>query len=200
MLEIFLVSYLSKKIGEKALERGRKPTGFKAATWIFWFVGEIIGAVLGALILGAGIGLYLFALVGAALGATAVYLFATNCKPGNYFLPQVGMQQAAQMLQAPCIITIVRQDQYPNSPALNIVLNKQLICTIQNGQTINAQTMQWKNEIYVTTADSLSMQPIYFELIPGQAPVIYVSDNRINAAACTGVRLLPSYEAMQVRI
>lgn len=187
MLEFVLVYFLAKKNGEKAIERGRKPTWFKVATWLLWFGFETLGFIFGALVLGEGISIYLFALIGAGIGGAIAYVIASNCNQGDYVLPQFRMQQAAQMLQAPCILTIRREDFEQGAQVLNVTLNKQFVGAIQNGQSLTAQTMYWNNEILVAAADALIWQPQYFALVPGQAPVICISGNTINVAASTGI-------------
>jgi len=193
MLEILLISHFSKKIGEKAQERGRNPKGFKIATWVLWFVGEFLGAIVGGIILGVGYGIYLFALVGAAVGAAIAYLIVANCTPGDYVTAQINTQQTVPMLPAPCVITIVRRDIEPNFQPVNITLNKQFVGTIQNGQTINAQTLYWSNEIIVSVANTPLLRPVHFSLVPGQVPVIQINGEQINIAVCGGIQIIAQY-------
>ena len=70
MLEIILIVYLAKKIGAKVEEKGYKKGGYIFMFVAFWILGEFLGAILGAIATGEeGMTIYLFALVGAAVGA-----------------------------------------------------------------------------------------------------------------------------------
>lgn len=85
MLEIIALWTLTKRIGRIIEEKGRKSGWYKAFTVLLWIGGEIIGAIIGAVITGADESaqclVYLFALVGAAGGAGIAYLIATNLSP-----------------------------------------------------------------------------------------------------------------------
>ena len=81
MLEILALWHLTKKVGQMVEEKGRKSGWYKALTVFLWFGGEIFGGIVGALLLGDGIGLYLLALAGAASGAATAYLIAKNMTP-----------------------------------------------------------------------------------------------------------------------
>jgi hypothetical protein len=82
MIEILLLVALTRKIGRICEEKGRKAGGFKALTVLLWIGGEIFGAVIGVILLGAeDLGIYLFALIGAAVGAGISVLIANNLTP-----------------------------------------------------------------------------------------------------------------------
>lgn len=53
MLEIIALVFLSKKIGEVALRKGLKSGTWKLYTVLCWFGAEILGALLGVLLLGS---------------------------------------------------------------------------------------------------------------------------------------------------
>jgi len=81
MIEILLLVALTRKIGRICEEKGRRTGGFKALTVMLWIGGEIFGAVVAV---SAGIeelGVYLFALIGAAVGAGIAVLIAKNLAP-----------------------------------------------------------------------------------------------------------------------
>jgi hypothetical protein len=87
MLEIIFVITLWKKMGEKMRAKGyEKPLWFQLFVPVFWVGGEFFGAFVYAVIRalrgqqnsGFDFLLYLAALVGAALGATGIFLI-TSC-------------------------------------------------------------------------------------------------------------------------
>lgn len=84
MLEIIVVIALGRKLGEMAEQRGHGK-GWIALV-LLWFVGELLGGIVGFLVMGdEGLAPYLFALVGAALGGGAAYAIVANLapKPGS---------------------------------------------------------------------------------------------------------------------
>ncbi|MEZ5427351.1 MAG: hypothetical protein R2747_13860 [Pyrinomonadaceae bacterium] len=83
MLEILILFFLTRKIGDICEDKGRSAIGFKILTVALWFVGELIGAVFGVILSGGrgGLLLYVFALVGAAIGAGIVFLIVSSLKP-----------------------------------------------------------------------------------------------------------------------
>jgi len=81
MIEILLLVALTRKIGRICEEKGRKAVGFKVLTALLWFGGEIFGLVIGISSGVEGIGVYLFALIGAATGAGISVLIANNLTP-----------------------------------------------------------------------------------------------------------------------
>ena len=83
MIEILLLVALANKIGKICEGKGRKAGGFKGLTVALWFGGEIIGGVIGLSSGVEGAGVYLFALIGAAVGAVISVLIAVNLKPAQ---------------------------------------------------------------------------------------------------------------------
>ena len=78
MLEIIAIIALSRYIGRLAKEKNRKPGGYITMTVILWIVMELLGAVIGAIIFGEGIMVYLFAILGAGIGALISIAVAKN--------------------------------------------------------------------------------------------------------------------------
>src|SRR3954465_15143254 len=89
MLEIFLLIFLTRKIGSICEQKGRTSSiGFKIMLVAFWFLGEIFGAVFGAIISrGAGVAVYGLALLGAAIGAGVTFIIVMNLPQGEYVPP-----------------------------------------------------------------------------------------------------------------
>lgn len=85
MLEILLLIFLTRKVGEIVEAKGRKPGWYKLMTVLLWIGGEVSGAVVGGIVsalAGAGTALvYLFALLGAAAGAGVAFLVAKTRSP-----------------------------------------------------------------------------------------------------------------------
>ena len=106
MLEIIALWTLTKRIGRIIEEKGRKSGWYKALTVILWFGGEIIGAIMGAVITGADGSaqclVYIFALVGAAAGAGIAYLIATNASPA--YSPQQELSAIEDPVQGIAIL------------------------------------------------------------------------------------------------
>lgn len=78
MLEILALVYLTRRVGDIAREKGRKAGWFKLMTVLLWIGCEIGGAVAGGIAV-ALTGwpeavIYLFALVGALVGAALSFL------------------------------------------------------------------------------------------------------------------------------
>jgi hypothetical protein len=84
MLEILLLVYLCRKLGEMLRAKGRSAGWFQFLLAVAWFAGEFMGAVLLAILAGmGGAALYLGALLGAAAGVTAVFIVAHSLAPAN---------------------------------------------------------------------------------------------------------------------
>ncbi|MDW3194983.1 MAG: hypothetical protein R8G66_21605 [Cytophagales bacterium] len=81
MLEIIAIVSLGKSISKIIREKGRKPLLFVLLMVVMWLSFEVIGAVIGVILLGEGIGAYLFAIFGAALGGFLSYIIAKNASP-----------------------------------------------------------------------------------------------------------------------
>jgi hypothetical protein len=80
MLEIFLVIALSRKIHSMAKEKGHGGALYVVLFVILWFVGEVAGAVIGAIASEGepGLAVYLFALFGAAAGAAISFIIVSS--------------------------------------------------------------------------------------------------------------------------
>jgi len=88
MLEILLIVVISKKIAALIKKKGRGPAGYIILFILFWFGGEIIGAVVGLAITFAqdpramnddfNAVAYFFALIGAAIGGGLGYAVACS--------------------------------------------------------------------------------------------------------------------------
>ncbi len=85
MLEILLLIFLTRKIGGICEEKGRKAGGYKFLTVVFWFGGEVVGAIIGAVATDGkgGAMIYILALVGAAVGAGVAFAIANSLSPVN---------------------------------------------------------------------------------------------------------------------
>jgi hypothetical protein len=77
MLEIIFIIYLSKLIGKKAYEKGHNAGTYQFILVSLWILGEIIGAIVGKST-SEGPVVYLFALMGAALGAVISFVIVNN--------------------------------------------------------------------------------------------------------------------------
>jgi hypothetical protein len=79
MLEIFLLIFLSKKIGKMAGDKGHSVGTYKALTFVCWFLGELAGAILGLAIFGSdNYAFYIVGLAGAASGYGLIYFIANG--------------------------------------------------------------------------------------------------------------------------
>ena len=84
MLEIIALWALCRKIGQMVKAKGRKSGGYIALTIVLWIFGELVGAVMGALLTynsDSRCLVYGIALLGAAVGAGIAYLIAKNVSP-----------------------------------------------------------------------------------------------------------------------
>src|SRR4051812_6084390 len=86
MLEILFLWNLAKRIGVILREKGRKPLPFQVMLVLLWFCGEIAGGAVGAIVFDNPAGgfngmMYLFALLGAAAGATVTFVIVKNLQP-----------------------------------------------------------------------------------------------------------------------
>lgn len=93
MLEIFLIIYLSKKLGKIYEDKGYKKGWYIAMFVISWIVFEVSAMIVGFIILGEESFIpYLIALLGAGLAYLLNYLFAqslqdrSNKDPRNEFI------------------------------------------------------------------------------------------------------------------
>ena len=82
MIEILALIFLTRKIGAICEEKGRKTGWYKALTVLLWFGFEAAGVVIGIVAFGAEGGvIYLYALIGAAVGTGIAFLIVKNLKP-----------------------------------------------------------------------------------------------------------------------
>ena len=93
MLEILLVFWLCSSLGKILRRKGRKPLMFQIFCGISWFVGEVLGAIIGSIFQMIRLGdqeppgfdwtIYIFALAGAACGAGFWFLVANVLPPAE---------------------------------------------------------------------------------------------------------------------
>jgi len=83
MLEILAIIFFSRRIGTFAYDKGYSKGLFVFLTIVFWLTGEFTGGIVGYLILQGGLGAYLFALMGAALGCGMIYLIVSVLEDKN---------------------------------------------------------------------------------------------------------------------
>jgi hypothetical protein len=91
MLEIIALFTLTRRIGEIIKQKNRKSGWYKFMTVLLWFGCEIIGGIIGGIIVGLtdspdGV-IYLIALAGAAVGAGIAYTIAKALPP---LAPEMG--------------------------------------------------------------------------------------------------------------
>jgi membrane protein DedA with SNARE-associated domain len=93
LLEIILLIGLTRKVGEILRAKGRRPGWFQFLTVVLWIGGELVGAVIGAIIAmtikaDAWVA-YPFALLGAILGAVIAYVLArsVSAAPTSFEMP-----------------------------------------------------------------------------------------------------------------
>ena len=85
MLEIIALVMLTRRIGDIVKQKNRKSGWYKVMTVLLWFGCEVIGAVIGGIIVGLtgspDLFIYLIALAGAAVGAGIAYFIAKALPP-----------------------------------------------------------------------------------------------------------------------
>jgi hypothetical protein len=77
MLEIIGIIVFCKHLAGVATGKGRSK-GWAALGVLFWVLGEIIGGVIGFAVAGDGFAPYIFALMGAAVGAAIAWVIVSN--------------------------------------------------------------------------------------------------------------------------
>ena len=82
MLEIIFIIMLSRRIGEIVKKKGLKPAKYVTIMIILWIVLEVTGSVIGGLFF-EGPAIYLFAIIGAAIGGYSGFSIANNAR-ANY--------------------------------------------------------------------------------------------------------------------
>jgi hypothetical protein len=80
MLEIIALIAMGKRIGSIMREKGRKGGWYQLLLVVLWIGGEFVGAIFGGIITNGrgGLAIYLFALIGAAVGAAIAFWIANN--------------------------------------------------------------------------------------------------------------------------
>lgn len=90
MLEIILLFFLTRKVGDICESKGRSGLPFKIMLVVFWLGGEIFGLILGAVISqGTGALMYVFALAGAAIGAGITFVIVKSLSPVEGYVPSL---------------------------------------------------------------------------------------------------------------
>ena len=74
MLEIIGIIALANYIGKIAKSKKRKPGWYQFMAVIFWILFEILGGMVGMVAMGEGWPMYVFAILGAAIGAVSSIL------------------------------------------------------------------------------------------------------------------------------
>jgi hypothetical protein len=91
MLEIILLITLTRRIGDILEQKGRKSGWYKLLTVLLWFGGEIIGGIIGLIFVGlSGLNealIYVVALIGAVVGASAAFIIAKAVPSAIEFSP-----------------------------------------------------------------------------------------------------------------
>ena len=95
MLEIIAIIALGKSISKIIRAKGLKPLKYILLMVFLWITFEFVGLVIGTLLFGEGIGAYLMALPGAALGGYLSYRIAVNARGVNpeYNLADFGREE-----------------------------------------------------------------------------------------------------------
>ncbi len=83
MLEILVLIFLCKNNASLVKKRGGTPWVYVLLTILLWVGFELIGALIGSLIFGDELIVYLFALAGGICGAIISYMLAKNVKPSK---------------------------------------------------------------------------------------------------------------------
>jgi hypothetical protein len=82
MIEIILLIYLTRSVGEIVKQKNRRPGWYKLMTVLLWLGGELVGGFAGGIVVALTDAnqafIYLFALIGAAIGAGAAFLVAKS--------------------------------------------------------------------------------------------------------------------------
>lgn len=85
MLEIIALVWLTRRIGEIVKVKNRKSGWYKLMTVLLWFGCEILGAIIGGIVVALTNSpeavIYLIALAGAAVGAGVAYAIAKAVPP-----------------------------------------------------------------------------------------------------------------------
>lgn len=91
MLEIILVIYLTRRVGEIVEAKGRRAGWFKFMAVMLWLGFELTGGIIGGIIVAlthsTEILAYLFALIGAAIGAGISLIIAKSVSNKTFDSP-----------------------------------------------------------------------------------------------------------------
>jgi hypothetical protein len=138
MLELLILASITGKIGNLVEEKGHKSLGYKALAVALWIGGEIVGLFLGAAMAGgsesARFGIYIIALLGAAVGVGIAYAVANN-------LPTVGPSLVAAPRPATAAVALAPQ----SDPAPKLIKLKELydagLVTVQEYEARRAEML-----------------------------------------------------------
>lgn len=88
MLEIILIVVISQSISKQLKAKGRSAVGYVILFVMLWVGGEIAGAIFGVIVSGPtasdggfNFTIWVFALIGAAIGGTIGYVIASSVPP-----------------------------------------------------------------------------------------------------------------------
>lgn len=133
MLEILGLITMGKRIGVTLREKGHNPRGYQILLVVLWFIGEFLGLRFGGTVTD-GLGIYLFGLIGAAIGAGITFLIVNSVSPNNVFYQQ--QPSPTSNYQAPINPAIYQQQPSPISN-YQAPINPAIQPTIQNTSQIS---------------------------------------------------------------
>lgn len=114
MLEILALIAMGKRIGSKMRDKGRSAGWHQFLLVVLWFGGELVGAVFGVLATHGrgGVEVYVFALIGAAIGAGVTFLIVNSAAPNSALY-----QQTSPISNYPPPVTPAFYQQQPAQPS-----------------------------------------------------------------------------------
>lgn len=191
MLEIIAVMMLVNSNKKNAIQRGRKPGAFIALTLALWFGLEFLGFILGLAMGAEGVGLYLPALLLAAIGGVISYLVAKNCKTGEYVPPAekaaADILNSTESLEVPATLEITRDKSMVGAlVATSLMLNGRLIGSVRNGESTTEKTDRKHNILCIIDAYGNESQPYTFDMASGGHANIHFKAGRFLPSATTG--------------
>jgi uncharacterized protein YcfJ len=190
MLEILVITALSRTNKNNAIERGRKPGGFIALTYLLWFGLEVVGFIIGAYA-DLGFGMYILALALAGIGGFISYQIAKNCKPGDE-VPQTEKIAADilnrnETLDISATVTVTRDKSYVGAlVTFDLYLNSKYQKSLQNGESITIQTNQKHNILWFTDANGTEINRNIFDMASGGHAVIHFKATKFLPDVSTG--------------
>jgi hypothetical protein len=122
MIEILVLIAFTGHIGKVVEAKGYKSGKYKAYAVGLWFGGELIGAILGSFFLSSAgdstrCGAYIFALIGAAIGAFIANSIAGNLEPmPGYPLSAAPLTPAAAPAAMPATAPAAQPEPAPEEP------------------------------------------------------------------------------------